>query len=148
MWILRQVLTVCLTVCLVVGLHPPADTQATQPLSMWQPLTGLVTPSPAIARPAVSTVKIPVISINQLPPEAQKTLNLIEQGGPFPYRKDGTVFGNREGILPRRSWGYYREYTVPTPGSRDRGARRIVTGQSYEYYYTSDHYRSFSRIKK
>lgn len=148
MGIIRQILTVCLTACLVIGIHPLANSQATPSSAVWQPLAGIIAPAPAIARPAASTVKIPVISIHQLPPEAQKTLTLIEQGGPFPYRKDGTVFGNREGLLPRRSWGYYREYTVPTPGSRDRGARRIVTGQSYEYYYTGDHYRSFSRIKK
>ena len=81
-----------------------------------------------------------------LPPEARQTLALIERGGPFPYEKDGTVFGNREGILPKKPRGHYREYTVRTPGSRDRGARRIVAGQSGERYYTDDHYRSFRRI--
>ena len=84
-----------------------------------------------------------------LPPEARQTLQLIQQGGPFPYRKDGTVFQNREGRLPARERGYYREYTVPTPGSPDRGARRIVTGGNPPevYYYTHDHYRSFRRIE-
>jgi len=86
------------------------------------------------------------IDIAQLPPEARNTLRLIERGGPFPYRKDGTVFGNRERVLPANPRGYYREYTVPTPGSRDRGARRIVTGEKGERYYTADHYRSFNRI--
>jgi len=86
------------------------------------------------------------IGIAQLPPEARNTLRLIERGGPFPYRKDGTVFGNRERLLPANPRGYYREYTVPTPGSRDRGARRIVTGEQGERYYTADHYRSFNRI--
>lgn len=83
-----------------------------------------------------------------LPPEAVETLAAIAKGGPFPYRKDGTVFQNREGELPRMPRGYYREYTVPTPGERDRGARRIVTGGDPPevYYYTSDHYRSFRRI--
>ncbi|THF63632.1 ribonuclease [Pseudothauera nasutitermitis] len=83
-----------------------------------------------------------------LPPEALATLALIDAGGPFPYRKDGTVFQNREGLLPERPRGYYREYTVPTPGARDRGARRIVTGgrPPEVYYYTADHYRSFRRI--
>lgn len=82
------------------------------------------------------------------PREALETLYLIQQGGPYPYRKDGTVFQNREGLLPARPRGYYREYTVPTPGSRDRGARRIVAGgQPPEvFYYTHDHYRSFRRI--
>ncbi len=90
-----------------------------------------------------------------LPPQAQHTLALIRAGGPFPYpRKDGSSFGNREGLLPRQARGYYREYTVPTPGARDRGARRIIAGSgpgrdvrtSGEYYYTDDHYASFRRI--
>ena len=81
-----------------------------------------------------------------LPPEAQETLSRIEAGGPFPYRQDGRVFGNRERLLPQRERGYYREYTVKTPGARDRGARRIVAGRNGEYYYTEDHYRSFRRI--
>jgi ribonuclease T1 len=81
-----------------------------------------------------------------LPPEAHATIALIRQGGPFPYKKDGSVFGNREALLPRRERGYYREYTVRTPGSRDRGARRIVAGHALEFYYTDDHYRSFRRI--
>jgi guanyl-specific ribonuclease Sa len=83
-----------------------------------------------------------------LPPEAFDTLALIEAGGPFPYDRDGTVFQNREGRLPSQPRGHYREYTVPTPGSRDRGARRIVTGGDppVEFYYTDDHYRSFRRI--
>jgi len=68
------------------------------------------------------------VALEELPKQAQQTLTLIRQGGPFPYRKDGTVFGNRERLLPRQPRGYYREYTVPTPGSRDRGARRIVAG--------------------
>jgi ribonuclease T1 len=96
------------------------------------------------------------VALEELPKQAQQTLTLIRQGGPFPYRKDGTVFGNRERLLPRQPRGYYREYTVPTPGSRDRGARRIVAGKgttgdpasSGEYYYTDDHYRSFRRIRQ
>jgi ribonuclease T1 len=81
-----------------------------------------------------------------LPAEARQTLALIKAGGPFPYQRDGSVFGNREGLLPERSRGYYREYTVKTPGAKDRGARRIVAGRGGEYYYTGDHYRSFQRI--
>lgn len=88
------------------------------------------------------------IAVSQLPPEARRTLALIRQGGPFPYAKDGTVFGNREGLLPRQNRGYYREYTVVTPGSRDRGARRIVAGRAGEYWYSADHYRSFRRIRE
>lgn len=88
------------------------------------------------------------ISIRKLPQEARETLALIERGGPFPYRKDGSRFGNREKRLPPKAHGYYREYTVPTPGARDRGARRIVAGRDGEYYYTDDHYNSFKRIRE
>lgn len=73
---------------------------------------------------------------------------LIKQGGPFPYKRDGVVFSNRERRLPSRPSGYYREYTVPTPGARDRGARRIVAGTEGEYYYTDDHYNTFRRIRE
>ncbi len=95
----------------------------------------------------ILTAQISVISIQQLPPEARKTLDLIQKGGPFPYDRDGIVFRNREKILPLNPVGYYREYTVQTPGIRHRGARRIVTGQKRKTYYTQDHYQSFYRIK-
>ncbi len=88
------------------------------------------------------------VALAQLPPEAAQTLALIKRGGPFPYRKDGSVFGNRERRLPVREQGYYREYTVPTPGAKDRGARRIVAGRESEYYDTDDHYNSFRRIRE
>ncbi|OXY90485.1 ribonuclease domain-containing protein [Streptomyces diastatochromogenes] len=83
---------------------------------------------------------------SRLPAEARQTLALIDKGGPFPYARDGVVFGNFEGLLPKHQRGYYHEYTVKTPGSRDRGARRIVTGQSGEIYYTDDHYNSFRAV--
>jgi ribonuclease T1 len=83
-----------------------------------------------------------------LPPEAKHTLTLIKRGGPFPYRKDGIIFGNREGRLPPRPRGYYKEYTVKTPGLRHRGARRIVAGSGNEFYYTDDHYNTFKLIKE
>jgi ribonuclease T1 len=91
------------------------------------------------------------VALTTLPVEAQKTQSLIRTGGPFPYSKDGSVFGNREQLLPRRERGYYREYTVPTPGSKDRGARRIVCGGERATlpdacYYTADHYASFRLI--
>ncbi|WP_409473251.1 ribonuclease domain-containing protein [Streptomyces sp. HC307] len=82
----------------------------------------------------------------ELPAEARETLRLIDQGGPFPYAGDGAVFGNFERLLPTHERGYYREYTVRTPGSRDRGARRIVTGRGGEIYYTDDHYDSFRAV--
>ena len=87
------------------------------------------------------------VRLEELPSEARATLVLIKSGGPFPYSQDGRVFSNREKLLPVQSRGYYREYTVRTPGVRDRGARRIVAGGAGEYYYSADHYRSFRRIR-
>jgi ribonuclease T1 len=84
--------------------------------------------------------------LQDLPVEARHTVDLIRKGGPFPYQRDGAVFGNRERLLPARERGWYREYTVRTPGARDRGARRIVAGRDGTLYYTDDHYRSFKRI--
>ncbi|WP_093713030.1 ribonuclease domain-containing protein [Actinacidiphila alni] len=81
-----------------------------------------------------------------LPAQARDTLALIDRGGPYPYRRDGIVFGNLEKELPSHPRGYYHEYTVPTPGSRDRGARRIVTGRNDELFYTDDHYQSFEAV--
>ena len=86
------------------------------------------------------------IAAANLPPEGQSTLQLIKKGGPYPYRKDGAIFGNRERNLPRQARGYYTEYTVKTPGASNRGARRIIAGEVGEYYYTSDHYNTFQRI--
>ncbi|MFG2523256.1 ribonuclease domain-containing protein [Streptomyces sp. NPDC048527] len=108
--------------------------------------TQQVTPAaPARSTPAWAR-GMPTVPASRLPAEARTTLTLIDKGGPFPYAKDGTVFGNFERELPRQSRGYYHEYTVPTPGERDRGARRIVTGQSHETYYTDDHYESFKAV--
>jgi guanyl-specific ribonuclease Sa len=103
--------------------------------------------SGASAAPRATETRAGVPSF--LPPEALTTLELIERGGPFPYERDGSVFQNREQRLPGRPRGYYREYTVRTPGSPDRGARRIVAGgQPPEvYYYTDDHYGSFRRVE-
>ena len=86
------------------------------------------------------------VAMAELPPEARHTLDLIGRGGPFPYARDGVVFGNHERQLPPQPRGYYREYTVKTPGARDRGPRRIVCGPLPECYYTGDHYRTFRRI--
>jgi ribonuclease T1 len=82
----------------------------------------------------------------QLPAEAVETIGLIKKGGPFPHERDGVVFSNREKLLPARERGWYREYTVRTPGERTRGARRIVAGRDGTLYYTDDHYQSFRRI--
>lgn len=101
--------------------------------------------------------EVSTIAVAALPIEAQETLRAIHRGGPFPYPyKDGSIFGNFERRLPQQARGYYREFTVPTPGRRDRGARRIIAGSgpgndvrtSGEYYYTPDHYRSFRRIRE
>ena len=92
------------------------------------------------------------IQVAELPRQGQETYRLIRQGGPFPYEKDGTVFGNRERLLPQQKRGYYREYTVQTPGSRNRGARRIVCGGKPQApdacFYTSDHYASFRKVEE
>ncbi|WP_301276698.1 ribonuclease domain-containing protein [Dechloromonas sp.] len=93
--------------------------------------------------PAVGTVLL-----QDLPREAHQTLTLIKAGGPFPYARDGIVFGNFEKLLPKRPRGHYREYTVKTPWRKDRGPRRIVAGAEGEYYYTDDHYESFRRIRE
>ena len=103
---------------------------------------------PSASTPQVNQVGAGEISVRDLPPEGRDTLALIKKGGPFPYSKDDTVFSNYEGLLPQKSKGYYHEYTVITPGSPDRGARRIVAGENGEYYYTNDHYRSFKLIRE
>ncbi len=106
--------------------------------------------------PASASAPVPVsaavasvgrICYSALPSQAHETLDLIDQGGPFPYSQDGVVFQNRERLLPIHGSGYYHEYTVITPGSPTRGARRIITGQQWEEdYYTSDHYASFRKV--
>ncbi|MBK0867521.1 MAG: ribonuclease [Saccharopolyspora sp.] len=94
--------------------------------------------------PCGETGEFAPVKLSELPPEATDTVNLIKQGGPFPYPQDGQTFSNREGILPDCADGYYKEYTVETPGSDDRGARRFVVGDGGEYFYTEDHYETFS----
>ncbi|WP_235739183.1 ribonuclease [Nocardioides alcanivorans] len=89
-----------------------------------------------------------LVSVDSLPAQAEDTLDLIDAGGPFPHDRDGVVFGNYEGILPQKQRGHYHEYTVPTPGLSHRGARRIVTGDDGEYYWTPDHYATFLRIDR
>ena len=110
------------------------------------PTTAVTTISSVVAAPAA----IDTCALSSLPPEASDTLDLIHSGGPFPYDQDGTVFSNREGILPDESSGYYHEYTVITPGSPDRGARRLVGGGATttpeHVYYTADHYSSFCEV--
>lgn len=117
---------------------------------------GLFTASPAQAAPVApsavaqatcgDTSGFDVVALSALPTEATDTFDLIQQGGPFPYKQDGTVFSNREGLLPACPSGYYHEYTVVTPGGSTRGTRRIITGEGGEYFYTGDHYASFQLI--
>lgn len=113
---------------------------------------GLAASGAATARTAAPPGTESTVALAALPPEARQTHRLILSGGPFPYEKDGTVFGNRERNLPRMARGYYREYTVKTPGARTRGAKRIVCGgkpptQPDTCFYTDDHYASFRRIE-
>lgn len=116
-------------------------------VSAWAGLSGL----PAASRGPAPTEASASVALAELPAEARTTHRLVLSGGPFPYAKDGTVFGNRERLLPERARGHYREYTVPTPGSRDRGARRLVCGGQpptapEACYYTDDHYASFRLV--
>ena len=106
------------------------------------PLSGLL----FLFASSVLAFSLGEIGAAQLPAEARDTIVLIRKGGPFPYERDGVAFDNREKLLPARERGWYREYTVKTPGERTRGARRIVAGRDGTLYYTDDHYRSFRRI--
>ena len=113
------------------------------------PDIGLVPPgqsAPTASNAAAAESGLGVVRVRDLPPEARTTLQLIESNGPYPYAKDGTTFHNYEGLLPKRPDGYYREYTVVTPGASERGARRIVAGDKGERYYTDDHYNSFRLV--
>ncbi len=136
------------------GLVQWCQTGAVASLVMW---VGLWAISPGLVQAkgpldeSVATSQISTMTVSQLPPQGQAMMALIYQGGPFRYDKDGTVFGNRERILPRQNRGYYREYTVKTPSERSRGARRIVCGglkptAPEACYYTDDHYASFRKI--
>ena len=143
-----------------------ADTTGTddqpdaRPTTSQRPLPSETPSAPAPSEPAPSSSApapggetdpdsgLPWVKLADLPPEAADTMELIDAGGPFPYDRDGITFSNREGILPDQQEGYYKEYTVPTPGEDDRGARRIVSGGEEEYYWTEDHYESFERIAR
>lgn len=107
-------------------------------------------PAQVQAAPATQSGKygLPVITLAELPGEARDTMRAIRQGGPFAYPRDGAVFGNYERMLPKQPRGFYHEYTVKTPGARNRGARRIISGEVNEYYYTTDHYQTFKRIRE
>ena len=115
-------------------------------------LTGLAGGAQAKEASPTATPALAEISLSELPAPAQETHRLVHAGGPFPYAKDGVVFGNRERLLPRKNRGFYREYTVKTPGARNRGARRLICGGTPPTapevcYYTDDHYASFKRVR-
>ena len=130
----------------------PSPRQSITKLALAISVAGtLVFGGAALARSPVAEPAVPTVALATLPDEARQTEMLIRKGGPFDYAKDGGVFGNREKLLPAQGRGYYREYTVKTPGASDRGARRIVCGGSQPTkpdacYYTADHYASFARI--
>ena len=108
----------------------------------------LLLPQCALARNDAPQI-IQAVALATLPAEARRTVALIKRGGPYPFQRDGVVFGNYERVLPLRQRGYYREFTVPTPGASNRGARRIIAGGgTAEFYYTADHYRSFQRVRE
>ena len=121
--------------------QPPA-TGAPQPT---KPQRSTAAPQPT-AQPARPIKGFDSATADELPEQARQTLARIARGGPFPHRQDGAVFQNRERLLPRQPSGYYHEYTVETPGSDDRGARRIITGAAGEIFYTEDHYASFIQV--
>ncbi|MCD4853222.1 ribonuclease [Arthrobacter sp. AK01] len=131
---------VVLVVAMVGGGGLTAQTTTPEPGSA---TSAAATPGAAVvANPS----SLPAINASQLPREARQTLTLIAKGGPYPYDRDGVNFGNFEGLLPKKSGGFYKEYTVPTPGESDRGARRIIVGKDAAKYYTADHYESFKFI--
>lgn len=129
---------------------------AAEPTALPSSTSSSAASSPSASSPSASSTAslatpasgLDTIAESQLPPEARHTLDLIRAGGPYPYQQDDQTFGNRERILPRQRAGYYREYTVETPGSEDRGARRIIGGADGDRYYTDDHYDSFRQIEE
>lgn len=139
----QQILIYCV---ILVAAYIVISAVSGQPMLPGLDITGTETGQDAVS---TQTAGLPgEVSVNDLPSEARDTLELIKSGGPYPYEQDGAIFNNYEGLLPRKGTGYYREYTVVTPGSSGRGARRIVAGLYGEYYYTDDHYQSFRLIKE
>jgi ribonuclease T1 len=128
-------------IALLVGIAPWAFAQADR-------TTNHTLLAYSVSKNQSQVAELQTISISDLPSEARQILSLIKQGGPFSYPRDGITFGNREGRLPPHRRGYYSEYTVKTPGRRDRGARRIIAGSRGEFYYTDDHYKTFRLIKE
>ena len=134
----------CFAAGLLLGILLPLELTAPDAFAPGVPAegTGSSTPAVVLQPPA----DLPRVDLGELPPEAVTTIDLIETGGPFPFRQDGATFENREGLLPDRPEGHYREYTVARPGNQGRGSLRIVAGADGELYWTADHYDSFAWI--
>lgn len=136
----RRLTAVLAGVCLFLGLFACSST-ATAPVS-----TATAPGGGSGLAPATATSDLPTMTVDELPAEGQDVLILIADGGPFEYSQDDQTFQNREGILPPQRFGFYREYTVETPGSPDRGARRLIAGDNGAIFYTDDHYDSFREV--
>ncbi|MBN9129129.1 MAG: ribonuclease [Paenarthrobacter ureafaciens] len=132
---------VLLVVAMVSGQQAP-----TAPVESSGAAVSTTSAPPAVGQAPENPSGLPAVNASQLPKEARQTLALIAKGGPYPYDRDGVNFGNFEGLLPKKPGGFYKEYTVPTPGESDRGARRIIVGKDAAKYYTADHYESFKFI--
>jgi ribonuclease T1 len=145
-----RLLALAAVLVLVVGLGMVLSSTQEGPVSPPVPAGSTAASAPvrstAASAPAVDGSGLEAVPASSLPPEARETLALIARGGPYPYSRDGAVFSNFERLLPRKPSGYYKEFTVRTPGESDRGARRIVVGESGDKYYTPDHYESFFHI--
>jgi ribonuclease T1 len=145
-----RLLALAAVLVLVVGLGMVLSSTQEGPVSPPVPAGSTAASAPvrstAASAPAVDGSGLEAVPASSLPPEARETLALIARGGPYPYSRDGAVFSNFERLLPRKPSGYYKEFTVRTPGESDRGARRIVLGESGDKYYTPDHYESFFHI--
>jgi ribonuclease T1 len=145
-----RLLALAAVLVLVVGLGMVLSSTQEGPVSPPVPAGSTAASAPgrstAAPEPAVDGSGLEAVPASSLPPEARETLALIARGGPYPYSRDGAVFSNFERLLPRKPSGYYKEFTVRTPGESDRGARRIVVGESGDKYYTPDHYESFFHI--
>lgn len=147
--ILRAVVFACGTALLLPLI--PACARQSATLTGPGPTAASQAPSAGPSSTAKSTSGLPVCQLSSLPAEAGTTVNLIHHGGPFPSSRDGIVFGNFEHRLPNQQRGYYHEYTVPTPGAKTRGTRRVITGgeppaNPPEFFYTGDHYETFCQI--
>ena len=148
-WILILLAAIALACWIWLINHGPTQASGATVLAPATTVAEQSAASPPLAAPAADSAAVDGTGPDNLPPEARTVLRLIASNGPFPYDRDGAVFGNYEHRLPEQPRGYYHEYTVPTPGAHNRGARRIITGGEppHSYYYTDDHYETFRPIE-